>query len=148
MTPKIPPNNTSHQWWRWSVIRLTPHINPHNRHIIWTNGTINIERIFGTRFWRYQIIKTASKNPIDECPDGNDFDASRTKKFVSTLFVHWYSVMYWPGVQLKFMSGWHVCKKCGLNSPTNTFSPSIMNNFNTIPTTYSLNHFSVAINDS
>lgn len=35
----------------------------------------------------------ASKKAIDECPDGKDLDESRTKKLLSIVLVHEYSVM-------------------------------------------------------
>lgn len=42
----------------------------------------------------YQIKKTASKNEIDEWPDGNDFDASRTNQELSISLVHFQSTTY------------------------------------------------------
>lgn len=93
-------------------------------------------------------MKTAWKKAIDECPDGNDLDASRTKKFLSIMLVHVYSVMYslqarkelisllsimnlkskiaYPPEQLMAASGLQVSRKCGLSSPTNTYVNEII----------------------
>lgn len=123
--PIFAPANTSHQWWRLSVIREIEQSNANSKKNAWTVGMSNLLRIFGVRTCKYlnqtsnlsefdskfftwnsevskrrrdivnyQIKNIASKNDIDEWPDGNDFDASRTNKALSTSLVHFQSVMY------------------------------------------------------
>lgn len=52
MMPILAPANTSHQWWRWSVIRDTEHKQAYNRNIAWMVGIKNLLRIFGVRICR------------------------------------------------------------------------------------------------
>lgn len=138
----------------------------------------------------YHIMKIASKKLIDEWPEGNDFELSLINNCLSTVFVQVYSEMNslkWRTVnfswteflhlfsnylpeQFKNASGWHVSKKCGRSSPTNTckkkinspdellsskknlvyfrltFNPSIMIKCITIPILYCLNQKRASLN--
>lgn len=61
--PILAPANTSHQWWRWSVIRDKEHKNANNKITLWIIGIKRRLRISGERICRYlgMIGKMAKK---------------------------------------------------------------------------------------
>lgn len=51
--PILAPANTSHQWWRLSVIREIEQSNANSKNSAWTVGMSNLLRIFGVRTCKY-----------------------------------------------------------------------------------------------
>lgn len=60
--PILAPAKTSHQWWRWSVIRDNEHKHAYNRNTHWMVGSNRRLRIRGERICRNLKYKKKTKN--------------------------------------------------------------------------------------